>query len=138
MSIGIRLFSVALLFLSATSFLSAQTTQPVYVAGDSTRTYPDPDEFVPVDEEPMFDMEELYRNLKYPEIARKKNIEGLVAIQVLIDEEGRVVKYMMIQSDNQYLDEAAQRAVLGTSFSPARLRGKPVAIWITIPVRFRL
>jgi periplasmic protein TonB len=138
MRIGIRLFSLALLFVLAGSVLSAQTPQPVDVAVDSTRTYPDHDEFVAVDEEPKFDSEELYRNLKYPEIARRKSIEGLVLIQVLIDEEGRVVKYLILQSVDNILNESAKRAVLATSFTAAKRGGKPIATWIALPVQFRL
>jgi protein TonB len=138
MKIVIRFFFLAFLLISATHLLVAQTPRPIDVAVDSTRTYPDPDEFVAVDVEPKFDSEELYRNLKYPEIARKNNIEGLVVMQVLIDEEGNVVKYMILQTVDQILNEAAKRAVLATAFSPARLQGKPIATWIAIPVSFRM
>jgi protein TonB len=138
MRFGIRLFSLALLLVSATPLLVAQTPQPVDVAVDSTRSYPEHDEFVPVEEEPQFDMDEVYRNLKYPEIARRNGVEGIVAIEILIDEEGRVVKYLIVRSDSQYLDEAATRALLGTSFTPAKRGGTPIATWITVPIRFRI
>jgi protein TonB len=138
MRIGILPYFPALLLVLVSTTLSAQTSEPVVGAVDSTRSYPAFDEFVAVDEEPKFDTEELYRNLKYPEIARKDGIEGNVHIGALIDEEGRVVKYLIVHSDNRVLDEAATRAVLATSFAPAKQGGNPVATWITIPIRFRI
>jgi protein TonB len=99
---------------------------------------PDMDEFVAVEEEPKWDQGELQRRIKYPEIARRNNIEGTVIVRALVDKNGRVVKTNIDKSDNQVLSDAAVDAVKATPFTPAIQNKMPVSVWVQIPVNFRL
>jgi len=75
----------------------------------------------------------------YPEIAQEAGIEGTVVVQVFIDKKGRVQDTVILKGiPNTGLDEAAVKAIRKTRFRPAKQRERPVGVWISIPVNFRL
>jgi len=75
----------------------------------------------------------------YPEIAQEAGIEGTVVVQVFIDKKGRVQDTVILKGiPNTGLDEAAISAIRKTRFRPARQRERPVGVWISIPVNFKL
>jgi periplasmic protein TonB len=74
----------------------------------------------------------------YPEEARSKQLEGTVQVRGVVSIEGKVVKAEVAQSVHPILDQAAITAFEGAVFKPARLKGKPVAVWVAMPVRFVL
>ena len=75
----------------------------------------------------------------YPEIAQEAGIEGVVVVQAFIDQNGRVKETLILKGvPNTGLDEAAMEAIRRTKFHPAEQRERPVAVWISIPVNFRL
>ena len=97
--------------------------------------------FVPYDSapEPIGGQAAMQKNLKYPEIARRAGVEGTVIIQVLIDTKGNVVKTQVARSlGNNGCDEAATLAIKKTKWKPALQRDKPVQVWVSIPVIFKL
>ena len=76
---------------------------------------------------------------KYPEIAQEAGIEGTVYIQAFIDVKGRVKELKVIKGiPNTGLDEAAIEAIRKTRFRPAKQRERPVGVYISIPVNFKL
>ena len=100
---------------------------------------PSPDDFVPVEKEPRFDMARLQGLVKYPDMARKAGIEGTVRINALVDKSGKITRVLIVDSDNRALDEAAKQAVLGYGNAvPAIMNNEPVSCWITVPITFRL
>ena len=75
----------------------------------------------------------------YPEIAQEAGIEGTVVVQVFVDKKGRVKDTVILKGiPNTGLDEAAISAIRKTRFKPAKQRERPVGVWISIPVNFRL
>jgi protein TonB len=74
----------------------------------------------------------------YPEAARRDSIEGTVWLKVWIDESGDVVQVNLQKSDGKMFDQPAIAAAKQWTFKPAVLKGKPVAVWVSIPFRFRL
>jgi protein TonB len=74
---------------------------------------------------------------KYPQAARDSRIDGTVIVEVLIGEDGRVHETWVIKSIPQ-LDDAGVEAVQNCPFEPAMPRGKPIAVWVKIPVKFVL
>ena len=75
----------------------------------------------------------------YPEIAQEAGIEGVVVVQAFIDQNGRVKETLILKGvPNTGLDEAAMEAIRRTKFHPAEQRERPVGVWISIPVNFRL
>ena len=75
----------------------------------------------------------------YPEIEQEAGIEGVVVVQAFIDEKGRVKETIILKGiPNTGLDEAAMEAIRKTRFKPAKQRERPVGVWISIPVNFKL
>lgn len=73
----------------------------------------------------------------YPDLGRNQGVQGLVRVQALVGTEGRVDDTRIVQSV-QLLDEAAMAAVRQWEFKPAMAQGKPVPVWVTVPVRFSI
>lgn len=98
--------------------------------------------FIPYDEPPVpiGGYESIRKNLKYPEIARKAGIQGLVVVGVLIDENGNSLKTQVLKDSGMKVgfEEAAQAAVMTLKWKPAKQRDKAVKVWVSIPVRFSL
>ena len=76
---------------------------------------------------------------RYPDSARRRGVEGTVIIKAYVTEQGRVEQIQIEQSAGHAdLDEAAVEAVGRWRFEPARRGRQPIAIWVSIPVRFML
>jgi TonB family protein len=75
---------------------------------------------------------------KYPAAASKDSIEGTVWLKVWIDEMGSVAELIVQKSDNEILNHSAIAAAKQWTFKPALMKGKPVAVWVSIPFRFKL
>ena len=74
----------------------------------------------------------------YPEPARKARMEGAVVIQAIITTDGEVRDVRVARPVSPLLDEAALVAVRQWKYHPATLDGKPVRVYLTITVTFRL
>jgi protein TonB len=74
---------------------------------------------------------------EYPDMARQAELEGVVVVQIGIDELGNVVEAKVLQSVPG-LDEAAIEAVYKWKFKPAKQRDIPVPVRIVVPIRFTL
>lgn len=74
---------------------------------------------------------------EYPEIARKAGITGQVVVEVLVSREGKVEAIGKIIG-NEIFHEAARKAALQWTFSPAIQNDKPVKVWVSLPFKFQL
>jgi protein TonB len=75
---------------------------------------------------------------KYTRDARQAEIEGLVRIEVTVDEGGRVIAARLLSGLGYGLDEAALDAARKCVFEPAMLCGKPVVGTAIVAQRFEL
>lgn len=76
---------------------------------------------------------------RYPEALRRRGIEGTVLLKVRVTDRGRVEAVQVERSAGQpELDQSATEAVQRWRFTPARRGSEPVAVWVLIPVEFRL
>jgi len=98
----------------------------------TARDFPSEGEFVYYDEEPVpvTRIEPVY-----PEFAKEAQIEGRVTLHVLIGTDGRVASVRVIKGVTG-LNEIAVGAVKHWVFRPARCVGKPVAVWVEVPLDF--
>jgi TonB family protein len=71
----------------------------------------------------------------YADAARAQHIEGTVMVQALVGRDGLVKDTKVVKSIPS-LDQAAVEAVRQWSFKPAKAGGKPVAVWVAVPIRF--
>jgi protein TonB len=76
-------------------------------------------------------------NLPYPPIAKAAGIQGPVTVQVLIDEQGKVISAHAV-SGHPFLRAAAEQAAYQARFSPTLLSKQPVKASGTITFNFQL
>jgi TonB family protein len=76
----------------------------------------------------------------YPPLAARQRVDGLVILQVLVDENGAVQDVTVLRGvkPDLGLDAAAAKAVRGWRFKPATKNGVRVKVRITQPIPFRL
>ena len=76
---------------------------------------------------------------RYPMQAREMRAEGIVQVRAEIRPDGQVGKLWIKQSSGvQVLDVAALDAVRAWRFYPAQRNGMDVAMWLTVPIEFKL
>jgi protein TonB len=73
----------------------------------------------------------------YPRIAKDAHVQGPVSIQILVNEEGKVMSAQVV-SGNPMLISAARDAAMRARFSPTLLNGQPVKIQGVITYNFVL
>jgi TonB family protein len=79
------------------------------------------------------------REPKYPESALKEKAEGTILLWVGVDEKGEVGSAMFKEgSKREDLLEASREAVQYFKFKPAKVKGKPVGVMVTVPFNFKL
>jgi len=74
----------------------------------------------------------------YPEEARKNRVQGRVVVRAVIDEKGVVTKVEAVESSDPMLTESALDAVKKWTYKPATKKGKPVKVFLTVTVSFKL
>jgi periplasmic protein TonB len=75
----------------------------------------------------------------YPSSAKKLNIQGTTMLRVHVLADGKIGEINVEQSaGHPDLDQAATDAVRRWRFEPARRGDDPVAMWVELPVVFRL
>jgi len=75
----------------------------------------------------------------YPHNARRLGIQGTTLLSVFVAADGRVADVVVKQSaGHPDLDQAAADAVKRWRFDPARRGSEAVAMWVLLPVEFRL
>jgi protein TonB len=75
----------------------------------------------------------------YPESARRARVEGVALLRFVVLANGHVGTVTVAESAGHGdLDRAAIEAIKQWQFEPARRGSVPVAVWVTLPVRFEL
>ena len=85
----------------------------------------------------------LYKNLKYPTIARETGVEGVVVIQFVVTKNGNIENVSILREIGGGCGTAAAEVVkamneLPEKWSPGKQRGKSVPVFYTLPVKFKL
>jgi TonB family protein len=74
----------------------------------------------------------------YTEVARKARVQGIVIVEAIIDEQGDVTNTNILKGLPLGLDQAAVEAVRTWKFKPAMLEGRPVKVYYTLTVNFKV
>ena len=75
----------------------------------------------------------------YPRQARRRGLQGVVTLEVLVNAQGRVADLRLFASSgHRILDKAALKAVRGWRFTPGTVAGQQQQMWVKVPVRFQL
>jgi TonB family protein len=78
------------------------------------------------------------KKAEYPASALAKKLQGEVALDVSIDEQGKVTGTRVVKPLAPELDAAAAAALGASTFRPGMKDGRPVPVTVTITVAFRL
>ena len=83
---------------------------------------------------------EIQKHLKYPMVARKVGIEGIVFVRVLVGVDGRTEKMECIKAEPAKMgfEASAKEAIKQVRWEPAEQHDKKVRVWLTIPIKFSL
>jgi len=80
----------------------------------------------------------LNENLNYPRSAVKKNIEGTVVVQFIVDKEGNVTDIKAISGPEELRPEAERVMKKSPKWIPAQQGGRKVKSYKKQPIAFRL
>ena len=102
--------------------------------------------FQVVEEQPEFVggmeklMEYLQDNINYPRISQENGSQGRSFIRFVVNSDGSIQDVEVVKSSGDiYLDKEAVRVVEAMpKWKPGRQSGKPVRVYFTLPVNFRL
>ena len=84
-------------------------------------------------------MKYIMENMKYPEQAMKKGIQGRVAVSFIVEKDGSISDVKPILSVHPLLNKEAVRVVKSMpKWTPGKQNGKPVRVRFNIPVMFKL
>ena len=73
---------------------------------------------------------------EFPSAMQRQGISGVVAVRVLIDENGAVAECTVSKSSHAEFEEAAVSAVKTWKFKPASKGGVAVKSSVVIPIKF--
>jgi len=72
----------------------------------------------------------------YPDELRRDGVSGVVMVKCTIDEKGNVTEPEVEKSSNPAFEKPALAALKKWKFKPAKSDGTPVAIKVSIPIKF--
>lgn len=103
---------------------------------DESEYLPEAGEFVPVEISAEMISEVAP---EYPSLLRNAGIEGVVWVQALVDKDGTVRRAQVARTSGvEGLDEAAVDAAYKNKYKPGIQNGRPVAMWVTYKVDFKV
>jgi TonB family protein len=98
--------------------------------------------FTSVEQMPQFSgdlTKYLAENIRYPEAAKKEQIQGRVVIQFVVDKEGNVTNAVLQRDIGGGCGEEALRVVRNMpKWTPGKQANQPVNVYYTLPVSFRM
>ena len=120
----------ALIYLSF-SLIILPVSSPTYAQNQD-------DVYIMVDENPKLKggISGLQEKVYYPLEAKKAGIEGRVIVQFVVNKRGKVENPKVVRGIGGGCDIEALRVIKTANFTPGMLRGKPVKVQFTLPIRF--
>lgn len=88
-------------------------------------------------------LEFIYKNIKYPAIARENGVEGTAVITFVIEKDGSVTDARIVRDIGAQCGQEALRVVnlmndQNIKWTPGKQRGRSVRVQFNLPVRFKL
>ncbi len=87
---------------------------------------------------PEIPTKDVLSRIRYPSLALRQEIEGVVYLELFIDGSGTIRMIRVLKDPGFGFAEAAVEALTGMRCKPALANGKPVAVRFRYPVRFTL
>ena len=134
---------VPVVALALMAFANPSNTTASVVANESPAQ--DNEVYETVDQLPEFPggmeamIDFLSKNVNYPEEAFKNNVQGRVLVRFVVDKTGQVSDIQVVRSVSEELDAEALRVCeMLPNFIPGMKDGKPVSVYYTLPIMFKL
>ena len=118
-----------------------ETEEKVEEIPDTTMASESEVEYLPqhkISSIPVIPAEEIISRVEYPAMALQQGIEGVVYLELFIDQYGKIKKVAVLRDPGHGFAEAALRAMDGISCIPATANGQNVAVRFRYPVRFSI
>jgi TonB family protein len=81
----------------------------------------------------------LAQNIRYPETAKKENIQGMVVVQFIIGKDGSIIDPHVVHGIGGGANEEALRVVkMMPKWKPGTQKGQAVNVQFNLPIRFML
>jgi TonB family protein len=81
----------------------------------------------------------LVKNIKYPDEASAKNIQGRAIVNFVVEKDGSLSDVKILRGVSNELDEEALRVIkLSPNWEPGQQNGKPVRVSFTVPISFNV
>lgn len=126
-------FLFAAMFVTFSDNAAAQTQfkgEEVFVVADEMPSLPGGEAAI---------RESISRNLRYPESALERNIDGKVFVKFIVTKDGSVANVTISRPVDSSIDEEAIRVVkMLPKFTPGKKDGKPVNVWYSLPISFQI
>ncbi|MDB4950602.1 MAG: TonB family protein [Gemmatimonadetes bacterium] len=76
----------------------------------------------------------------YPPLLREAGVTGTVQVRMRVEEDGHVdpASITIESTSNDQFGDATKRAVERLRFRPAKVGGRPVKVWVTLPVTWQI
>jgi len=79
------------------------------------------------------------KNLEYPQAAKRQQISGVVYVRFVVEKNGSITQAEVLKGIGGGCDEEALRVIENSpKWIPGAQRGKPVRVYMTMPIRFIL
>ncbi|MCS6795489.1 MAG: energy transducer TonB [Raineya sp.] len=114
-----------------------------FILGHSVFAQPEPLKSAEIMPEPVGGLKAFYdyikSNLKYPEEAKAKNIQGRVHVTFVVEPDGSLTNIQVTKSLGGGCDEEAIRLIKNApKWQPGKQNGVPVRVEVTRPITFEL
>jgi protein TonB len=81
----------------------------------------------------------VYKNILYPKLAKENNIEGRVIVRFVVEKDGSISNTNILRKLGFGCDEEVIRLIKSMpKWFPGKQNGKPVRVYYTLPIVFKL
>ena len=81
----------------------------------------------------------IYKNIKYPAIARENGVEGTVVVTFVVEKDGSITDAQVVRDIGAQCGQEALRVVnMMPKWVPGKQRGRSVRVQFNLPVKFKL
>lgn len=87
---------------------------------------------------PVGGLEDIYKKISYPEVAKKAGLEGKVYLLVYVNENGKADDVKVIKGIGGGCEEAAAKVLKDTKYAPGKNKGVPVKVKLSLAISFKL
>lgn len=129
----LKYFVITCLLIVSCSFLQAQNKKPAKTNSE--------DVFVSIEVMPSYPggisamKKHIADNFKYPELAKKYKIDGIVVVRFVVERDGSVNEVTILEGLFHEIDEEVKRVInLLQKFNPGTQNDRPVRVFYTLPI----